>query len=59
VPIEQVFALAVLQSQVVVISNEPLVTTLTDINAGGAGRDGHYKIVAVPGEKRLYIIQMA
>lgn len=51
--IEQVFALAILQGQVVVIPNEPLVATLADVNAGGSGRDGHYKIVAVPRVKRL------
>jgi hypothetical protein len=49
VPIKQVLALAVLQGQIVVIPNQPLVATLADINARGACRDGHHEIVAMPG----------
>ena len=48
VPIEQVFALTVLQGQIVVVSDQPLVAALADVDAGGTRWDGHHEIVAMP-----------
>lgn len=51
VTVQQVLALGVLQCQVVVIADQPLVASLPDVDVGGTRGDDHHEVVAVPGRE--------